>query len=70
MTSNSYQTQTIDLPDEYSIRQTPPLATTREWVMALNPAVLGELLKYPQKLTNPLICDSFQIHFFEKICGG
>lgn len=39
MTSNSYQTQTIDLPDEYSIRQTPPLATTREWVMALNPAV-------------------------------
>ena len=39
MTSNSYQTQIIDLPDEYSIRRTLPLATTREWVMALNPAV-------------------------------
>ena len=53
MTSNSYQTQTIDLPDEYSIRQSPPLATTREWVMALNPAVLGELLKYPQNELTP-----------------
>lgn len=39
MTSNSYQTQIIDLPDEYSIRRTLPLATTRKWVMALNPAV-------------------------------
>lgn len=39
MTSNSYQTQIVALPDEYSIRRTLPLATTREWVMALNPTV-------------------------------